>query len=198
MILCGDALAMLKTLPDDGRIRKGQHLSPATEFKSGEHWRERKPCWSRQWLENEYVTKKRTCSEIAHDLGVTENAIQFWLKKHGIKGRSVKEVRQMKHWGAAGPANPMYGKVGKLNPRWNGGGSPERQSIYASHKWKVLAKAVKTRDGKKCVECGSTEGLHLHHIKAWSSHPELRFDEDNIITLCSQCHKKAHARRKQW
>lgn len=59
---------------------------------------------------------------------------------------------------------------------------------------KILAewsKAVKERDGK-CMECGREEDLHAHHIKPKSTHPELKLDIENGITLCYGCHKRAH------
>lgn len=37
-IIIGDALEQLRLLPD-GRFKKGERRSPATEFKPGEHWR---------------------------------------------------------------------------------------------------------------------------------------------------------------
>ena len=36
----------------------------------------------------------------------------------------------MKHWGAVGAANPMFGRTGALNPRYVDGSSPERQRGY--------------------------------------------------------------------
>lgn len=50
---------------------------------------------------------------------------------------------------------------------------------------------VKERD-KKCTECGSVYDLHAHHIKPYKSHPDLRYDVANGITLCADCHRKWH------
>ena len=50
---------------------------------------------------------------------------------------------------------------------------------------------VKERD-KKCAECGSVYDLHAHHIKPYKSHPDLRYDVSNGITLCADCHRKWH------
>lgn len=57
-------------------------------------------------------------------------------------------------------------------------------------KW---AKDVISRDHATCQHCGKTDvELHAHHIKSWENNPGLRFDVDNGLTLCFQCHWKVH------
>jgi hypothetical protein len=42
--------------------------------------------------------------------------------------------------------------------------------------------------------CGCRGGdLNAHHLDCWSEYPDSRFDPDNGITLCSQCHAKFHS-----
>lgn len=53
-------------------------------------------------------------------------------------------------------------------------------------------KAVYARDNYTCQECGSSSDINAHHIKAWSHYPNLRFDVDNGVTLCFDCHAKKH------
>ncbi len=50
---------------------------------------------------------------------------------------------------------------------------------------------AKMRDGFKCVRCGSTEKLQVHHIKGTKSH-QLPYLE----TLCQECHHKQHGYRQ--
>ena len=52
--------------------------------------------------------------------------------------------------------------------------------------------SVLLRDGNSCVDCGSTQRLHAHHIKAWAKHKDLRYDVTNGQTLCAKCHQKHH------
>src|SRR5258707_10158916 len=119
-----------------GQFVKAESASPATQFKKGEHWRKRKPHWDKSWLETQYIEKRRSVSDIASEMAVTENAIFFWLDKHGIPTRDMSEIRATKKWGSFGEQNPMFGKTGILNPNWRGGLTPLRQSVYANSNWK--------------------------------------------------------------
>lgn len=45
----------------------------------------------------------------------------------------------------------------------------------------------------KCERCGKTINLQIHHIiEKDTKNIELRFDEENIIMLCSGCHFWLH------
>lgn len=54
--------------------------------------------------------------------------------------------------------------------------------------------AVLERDNYACQKCGDSQGgnLRCHHIKPFSTHPELRFEVSNGITLCHVCHELEH------
>ena len=66
--------------------------------------------------------------------------------------------------------------------------STKKQRGFNQVAWSTL---VKLRDGK-CTQCSSVYDLHAHHIKAFKDNEELRYDVNNGITLCSQCHRKWH------
>lgn len=176
-----------------GHFLKGYRYSKATEFKKGQHWRKPKPYWSKEWLEEEYITKGKGVQQIANEQGCERNNIFYFLKKHNIKTRSMKEVRAMKYWGSEGKANPMYGKTGAENPNWKGGISPERQAFYASLEWKRVALKVKKRD-KVCQRCRSKTDLHIHHIISFEV-KELRTELSNLVLLCEECHFWVHSKK---
>ena len=44
----------------------------------------------------------------------------------------------------------------------------------------------------RCQCCNSLQGRHAHHIKHATYNINLRFDIENGITLCSQCHMILH------
>lgn len=54
-------------------------------------------------------------------------------------------------------------------------------------------KAVKNRDGHKCVLSGKRDYLVVHHIESWNSNTDKRFDPNNGITLNRKIHKLFHA-----
>jgi 5-methylcytosine-specific restriction endonuclease McrA len=54
---------------------------------------------------------------------------------------------------------------------------------------KVRSRHLRTHGA--CACCGRTTKLEVHHIKDFSTYPELELDGDNLITLCrngTQCH----------
>jgi|GEM_PF-1143934 len=54
--------------------------------------------------------------------------------------------------------------------------------------------AVIARDGLRCARCGETDVslLQTHHIQDWKDFPDLRYDPDNGIVLCLDCHASKH------
>ena len=169
------------------------------QFLPGTHWREPQAFRDAYWLRREYVDAGRSTGDIARQFGVTDAAIIFWLRKHGIPRRSVSDARKLKHWGAAGADNPMWNKRGELNPRWLGGVTPERQAFYTSREWKDACSTVWKRDGATCQRCGLYRDdqpdmpFHVHHIVSFAV-VEKRADPDNLVLLCAVCHQFVHSR----
>ena len=78
---------------------------------------------------------------------------------------------------------------GEKHRWWKGGISPINELIRKSLEYKLWRKAVFTRDGFKCVWCGSNKNIKADHIKPFATFPELRFEIDNGRTLCDKCHR---------
>ena len=52
-----------------------------------------------------------------------------------------------------------------------------------------------TQRGNKCESCGrkgDEKTLELHHIKPIVERPDLAKDPENVILLCTECHKDIH------
>lgn len=58
---------------------------------------------------------------------------------------------------------------------------------------KLWSEFIRIRDGKRCVLCGDGRALSAHHICRRSFFAEAQLMTGNGITLCSGCHKEAHA-----
>jgi hypothetical protein len=61
------------------------------------------------------------------------------------------------------------------------------------NEYKKWRNAVRERDEWVCQNCSfSGERIEAHHIESWSQNPELRFDVENGISLCIECHYFYH------
>ena len=59
--------------------------------------------------------------------------------------------------------------------------------------YKAWRTSVFQRDGYTCQLCGRVGGeLNAHHIKPFAKYKSLRYDINNGITLCKECHKEIH------
>ena len=57
-----------------------------------------------------------------------------------------------------------------------------------------LRRQVLERDGWRCQHCGRATNLEVHHIRSRS---RLGDDKrENLITLCTDCHKAMHSGKK--
>ena len=83
--------------------------------------------------------------------------------------------------------------LGEKNPNWRGGISKKSHLDRTSLNYKLWRKDVFVRDHYTCLVCGKRGGeLNAHHIKSFKDFPELRFESDNGITLCIECHYLEH------
>lgn len=89
----------------------------------------------------------------------------------------------------------LKSQKGKLSPSYNYDISDEERiknrTFYREHlkNWRT---EVFQRDGYKCRLCNQKGYLHAHHLDGYHWCKEKRFDVDNGITLCKDCHYKFH------
>jgi len=78
---------------------------------------------------------------------------------------------------------------GELHYNWQGGISSERDLLKHKAENETWRKTVYAKDNYTCQVCGKTHcTLNAHHIFNWSSYPDLRYEINNGITLCEECH----------
>lgn len=75
------------------------------------------------------------------------------------------------------------------------------EDFYLSKAWKRKRKAILKRDGYVCRDCKRygrrRDATTVHHIKHLDEHPELALTPSNLISLCSDCHNKAHPEKSK-
>jgi len=185
--------------------------------------------FTKEWLENEYIIIGKSANQIAMEIGRDSKRVWEWIRDYGIPTRTrghdtshlLKDgstFRGKKHteetkkrlseiaiadgrvpWGKC---NEPYwkGKFGSLHPNWQGGLTPERQSVYSSEEWTNSVKEVWKRDNAFCQKCNKHHNeeknrgnFHIHHIVSFMVR-ELRTDVNNLVLLCKECHKFVHSK----
>jgi hypothetical protein len=127
-----------------------------------------------------------------HFPGIAWNKGLRGIFKHTIKSRKKMSIA---HRGAK-------------SPLWRGGITKINLKIRTLLEYRLWREAVFARDNYKCVECGDAKGgnLQAHHIKCLSSILSANsittqeqaklctelWDTENGVTLCKNCHSKAH------
>lgn len=78
---------------------------------------------------------------------------------------------------------------GERHPQWQGKSS-EIATSRRSEEYYQWRNSVFNRDSYTCQCCGDSKSgtLEAHHIKSFAKHTDKRFDTDNGLTLCKNCH----------
>lgn len=133
------------------------------------------------------------------------NGLVSWNKGETIE--TDERIRKIRYW--LGKKNSKLSEALKGKPTWNkglkgylsgekhynwkGGVTEGNNKIHGSAEYKNWRKSVFKRDNFTCQICDE-RGTYLvaHHIKSFTYFPKLRFEIDNGITLCKNCHKIYH------
>lgn len=157
-----------------------------------------------QWLKEQYLSMKKTTVQIAKETGCVVSTVYVALVRFDIPKRSRKEARKGIKFSDSHLTNIRKNNIkmakfhsGKNHWNWQGGKTTEtekqRSKIKGSPEYRNWRKSVLEHDGYKCQSCGVSKNLHVHHKLSQSMFSHLRFDVDNGITLCSNCHFKLHS-----
>ena len=91
-------------------------------------------------------------------------------------------------------------KKEKNSPLWKGGKTKINQLLRTRTEYLDWRNKIFQRDNYTCQECGIKSGngvkiyLNVHHKKSFSEYPDLRFNLDNGVTLCKNCHLLEHSK----
>jgi 5-methylcytosine-specific restriction protein A len=71
-------------------------------------------------------------------------------------------------------------------------------NFYKTSKWKKKRENVLRRDEYLCRQCKrygkNTQATTVHHVQQLETHPELRLDSNNLLSVCHICHNTFHDR----
>jgi 5-methylcytosine-specific restriction protein A len=62
------------------------------------------------------------------------------------------------------------------------------KELYSTMQWNKL-RAKLLEEQSSCFKCGSIDNLHVHHIIPPRGDKELFFDTNNLVVICSKCHR---------
>lgn len=85
-------------------------------------------------------------------------------------------------------------RSGDKSPAWRGGVTQNNKRARISDPLRQWRLSVFKRDNYTCTMCSQTNDLQAHHVKSFSTHPDLRLDVANGITVCIDCHGAIHGR----
>lgn len=72
------------------------------------------------------------------------------------------------------------------------------KSFYKDKHWESKRQAILKRDNYKCRQCSrygkAIPASAVHHINQLEENPELALIDDNLLSLCDECHNVMHDR----
>lgn len=91
----------------------------------------------------------------------------------------------------------MAARIGKKHQNWK----PELTAKDRAHRrlgtptqkvWMLVSRSARCRDRATCLVCGAHPSTHVHHLEPWANTRNLRYNLDNLVTLCRECHFQFH------
>ena len=143
---------------------------------------------------NEFITKEFMKEGY---ILLTEEYINAHQKLNYICPKGHKGSISWHNWDANKRCRKCYSENnrGKSNPNYKSGLTDKERELNKNRfrsdlenkKW---IKLILKRDNYTCQRCGKIGGnLEAHHIENWANRPELRYEIDNGVTLCKECHR---------
>ena len=143
-----------------------------------------------QWIDND--ERRKQASEIAKaKLNSKENREK--LKKI----MQTEEYKNKQSISKLGSKNGMWRVCGENHHNWDVNRTHEKRckerKTTKDHIWRST---VFARDNRTCCKCGKDKKARMvvHHINSYDIHENQRYDVDNGIVMCEDCHKDFHSK----
>ncbi|MGH8271502.1 MAG: transposase [Gammaproteobacteria bacterium] len=132
-----------------------------------------------------YTAKELSTVDIAARFGVSSVTIGQWLKRSGVDRRQHPTRRTREKLRQA--------NLGEKRYNWKGGITPSQIRLRNSLEMRLAREKCFERDNHTCQSCGKRGyRLNAHHIWPFHRFPHLKFDVNNLVTLCKKCHDDFH------
>lgn len=149
-----------------------------------------------------YRVQHKSSNEIAEMYNVTGNVILYWLKKYDIPVFSLSEAVNIYLYEKGGiekareTQSTMENRIkssckqrGIAFEDFEGFATTEQHMARNNTYYKEWVRNVFQRDNYTCQCCGKRGGnLNAHHLYNFAEYEDLRYDVENGITFCEECH----------
>jgi len=146
-----------------------------------------------EWLYEQYVLKKMRLSDICTMCKVSYNTLIIVMRDKGfdIRGHTATEQSRIR----ASMAKQGITDIAE----WGGFiTNPKSRTDYEYYEWRRKVFEMCDYTCQNCFKRGGHD-LQAHHIKRFAKHPELRYDVNNGIIFCEECHEEEHSmERREW
>lgn len=130
-------------------------------------------------------------------VGTDERGSRLWKSKCScgkIQILSSSHLGRLHETSNCGCRKDLMYPSGSNSSKWNSLLSDKERTSRRPHEFKIWRKLVFDRDNYTCQLSNEKGGkLCAHHILSWNSHPELRYETSNGITIRQDLHRKFHS-----
>lgn len=152
----------------------------------------------KELLEDLYINKMMPTRKISAEIGLSKGKVSEWLKKYNIEiryGSEAIETQWINNIERREAQSKMLIKnfnITKSEGRFEDYSEYRKTPEYSNWRLNVWA-----RDNFSCIKCGKKRNsetmINAHHLNSFKNNIEARFDVDNGVTLCEDCHIRFHS-----
>jgi hypothetical protein len=149
-----------------------------------------------------YRVQHKSSAEIGEMYGVDSGTILYWLRKYNIPAFSTSEAVNIYLYEKGGiekareTQSTMENRIksscsqrGIAFEDFEGFATTEQHMARNNTYYKEWVRNVFQRDNYTCQCCGKRGGnLNAHHLYNFAEYEDLRYDVENGITFCEECH----------